>query len=323
LHEMSTAIRNPRFPDWNPVKIKLAENTIEGPPAVDCSVQLSRPEDGNSTIDRTTDNSGVADFGLLHPGSYSFSISTSRDYRSLTGSGQFNVEPGSNVTKLIVCPKQALEPVPLRVRCTWPADLENEGLVVNASFTFDPLDIDGTSWSASRRSVLCGPGAGLAEILVPGAPYLWATAPVPTFTRRAAILTSHVRTIGERAEPLKWERGTYRLADLIVLRPFPSTADNAARQQFDILRICSSWPNDRIYALHPQPPTDDDLKNGRSVGNVRTSGPQDLAIESWRTDAARFDAGPDRTNEWTIKLPDKLTKVVRAILDAEKTATPD
>ena len=40
LSEMSEAIQNPRSPDWNPVKIKLTEDTIDGPPAVGCSVSF-------------------------------------------------------------------------------------------------------------------------------------------------------------------------------------------------------------------------------------------------------------------------------------------
>jgi hypothetical protein len=227
LGEMSDAIRNPRSPDWNPVTIKLTEETTDGAPVVGCSISLSQRGEGNATINRTTDDSGVADFGLLHPGTYSFSLSKNQNFRSPNGSGRFNVEPGSSVKKLILFPKKALEHVPVRVRCNWPADLEKEGLVVEASFRHDPLDIDGTSWSTSSRSVLCGPGAGLAEILVPAGLYLWAT--VATTALRADILTSHVRRINESAEPLIWERGTYRLSELIVLRPFRTAAEDAGR----------------------------------------------------------------------------------------------
>jgi hypothetical protein len=322
LSEMSDAIRNPRSPEWNPVKIKLTEDTIDGPPALECSIELSRREDGNSTIDRTTDESGVADFGLLHPGTYSFSLSKSRDYGSLNGSGQFNVEPGSNVTKLIVCPKKALEHVPVRVRCNWPADLENEALVVDASFNLDPLFMEGTSWSIGSRSVLCGPGAIVSDVLDPGGLYLWANASELKPTLRAAILTSRVRTISESAEPLKWERGTYRLSQLIVLRPFRANAYNTGRQQFRILTTCSPWPTDRNYVLHPEPPTDDDLRNGRS-GNAQTVVAQDLVIESRRTNFGSFDARPDRVNEWTIALPEPLINLVRARLGAEKPPNPD
>ena len=114
LGEMSDAIRNPLSPDWNPVKIKLTEDSTEGPPAAGWSINLQRNDDRNSTIDRTTNESGDADFGLLRPGVYSISLSQNREHTFLNGSCQFNVEPGSIVKKPIVCPKNALK----RVRTT-------------------------------------------------------------------------------------------------------------------------------------------------------------------------------------------------------------
>jgi hypothetical protein len=70
-----------------------------------------------------------------------------------------------------------------------------------------------------------------------------------------------------------------------------------------------------------EPPPEEDLRNRRNVGNRHVSG--DLVIESWSTDAGRFDASPDRVNEWTIALPEKLINDIRAKLRAEKTTTPD
>ena len=248
LSEMSEAIRNPRSPDWNPVKIKLTEETTDGPPAAGWSISLQRTEDRNSTIDRTTDDSGVADFGLLHPGTYSFSLSKNRDFRSPNGSGQFNVEPGSNVKKPIVFPKKALEHVPVRVRCTWPADLEKERLVVDASFTHVPLDFDGTSWSTSSRSVLCGPGADvdgdprtggplrLGDIFGTRTPRGHSDKPRPNHQRiggAAKMGTGHLPA----------------LIELIVLRPIHAAADNAGRLQFEIIARGNPWQtNDELSA---------------------------------------------------------------------------
>jgi type II secretory pathway pseudopilin PulG len=328
LSEMSDAIRNPRSPDWNPVKFKLTDDTTDGPPAVGWSIRLQRTEAPNSTIDRTTDNSGIADFGLLHPGTYTFGLSKNQNFRFPNGSGQFNVEPGSSVKKPIVFPKKALEHVPVRVRCTWPADLEKDGLVVDASFTHVPLDIDGTSWSTSSRSVLCGPGAGLAEILVPGAPYLWATSSERAL--RADILTSHVRTIDESAESLNWERGTYRLFDqLIVLRPIHTAAGSARRLQFEIIARGTQWQAIHSYELRGEPPTEDDLTNRgnfRNVGGgVMQMGQQGVVMsqQSWASIGSGFEARPDQVNQWTITLPDELVSAVRAKLRAKTAPKPD
>jgi hypothetical protein len=328
LSDMSDAIRNPRSPDWNPVKIKLTEDTTDGPPALGWSISLQRTEAPNSTIDRTTDNSGIADFGLLHPGTYTFGLSKNQDFRFPNGSGQFNVEPGSSVKKPIVFPKKALEHVPVRVRCTWPADLEKEGLVVDASFTFVPLEIDGTSWSTSSRSILCGPGAGLAEILVPGGPYLWATA--SGYKLRADILTSDVRTINESAESLKWERGTYQLFDqLIVLRPIHAAAGSARQLQFEIIARGSQWQTNNSFELRVAPPTEVDLRNRGNFRNVGGGGMQIgqqavlISQQSWANIGNGFEARPDQVNEWTITLPDELVSIVRAKLRSETVSKPD
>ena len=47
-------------------------------------------------------------------------------------------------------------------------------------------------------------------------------------------------------------------------------------------------------------------------------GRYDLVIESWRTNEGRFDASPDRVNEWTITLPDELIRDVRAKLRCQE-----
>ena len=132
-------------------------------------------------ITRTTDQSGVADFGLVHPGQYSYQVSRSWDRGTLSGSGTLNVDTGQQGRySRLSTPRKALEPVALRVRCDWPADLEKEGLVICAPFRFMPIEKDLTSWSlnfglrGATRSVLCGPGSTAREIRSPAGLYLWA-----------------------------------------------------------------------------------------------------------------------------------------------------
>jgi hypothetical protein len=324
LGDMSDAIRNPRSPDWNPVKIRVTEDTAGGPPVAGCFVSLSRGDQNNqTTIDRTTGQSGAADFGLLHPGTYSFRVSKSPNDDNLNGSGEFNVEPGSHVEKQIVYPTKALERVTTQVRCNWPADLEKCGLVIDASFILDPLLIDDTSWSTNVRSLLCGPGAALTEILAPAGLYVWATNPNQKL--RADLLTSQVRSINESGEPLKWERGTYRLFELRILRPIDTPAGSAESLQFEILVHCSPWQTNSSYEIRSEPPNEEELRNG---GNVRGGGThmgmQGLVIsqKSWANIAARSKAAADNLNEWTITLPDEVTNVVREKIRSEKAAKP-
>jgi hypothetical protein len=194
---MSEAIRTSRSLDWNPVKFQLTEETPEGPPAVGFVIDLSENlgrgagvgPGGREPPQRVTDRSGVAEFGLVHPGDYVFHIVKLWDQGSVTTSGQLRVDPGSQVTKRVVCPKVPPQRVPMLVRWTWPPDLAKEKLLLYASFALSPMLRNGTSWALSdersshhrserdrlsfarngwapvRRSVLCGPAASLAQVL--------------------------------------------------------------------------------------------------------------------------------------------------------------
>jgi hypothetical protein len=326
LGHMSDAIRKPRSPDWNPVTIKVTEEMTDGPPVAGCSITVNPSTERNKRIRAITDASGVADFGLLHPGSYVFQLSKNGDNGMLYGSGQFRVEPGSDLNKLVICPKRELEPVGVRVRCNWPIDLENEELVVNAPFEFKSLFSNGMFWhGVGARSVLCGPRADLLEIREEGALHLWATSSEPTL--RADILTRNLRAVETPGHTLKWERGTYRLSELIALRPVRASANGAGRQRFDVLARCYlRRGNQDTYEFRQLAPTDVELANERNFRDGGTQiGIESLLIprESWAKFATGFDARPDRVNEWTITLPDQLIKAVRAKLKGNETAKPE
>jgi hypothetical protein len=328
LSEMAEAIRNPRSADWNPVKITLTEDTLDGPPAAGCSVSV-QVRDGGNCIVRTSDASGIADFGLLHPGSYSFQVSKSWDRGALLGSGDINVEPGSQVDKRIICPQKTLKPVPLDVRFNWPADLEKEGLVLDAPFWFIPVQKEGMSWSLNRgvglatHSVLFGPGTDLTEIRRPGGLYYWATSPQTSF---ADVLTSDLRATNEPEDLLRWERGTYQLSELVVLHPSDQGSDSAGTRRFKVLVRC--YPqfvnNVGAFQFRQEPPIEEELRTGGgNFGfNVPVIGRLGLSVESWSKIATRFEARPDRVNEWTITLPEELIKVVRAVVKTDKTPKP-
>jgi hypothetical protein len=328
LSEMSQAIRNPRSPDWNPVKITLTEDTLDGPPAAECWVSV-QVRDGGNWIVRTSDASGVADFGLLHPGSYSFQVSKSWDRGALLGSGDFHIEPGGQVDKRIVCPQKTLKPVPLDVRFNWPADLEKEGLVLDVPFWFMPVEKEGTSWSLNlgvglaTHSVLFGPGAAVTEIRKPGGLYFWATSPQTPF---ADVLTSDLCAINEPEELLRWERGTYQLPELVVLRPSDQGSVSVGRRRFKVLVRCYPQLVDNLGGdqFREEPPTEEELRTGG--GNFGFSGSVigslGLSLESWSKIATRFESRTDRVNEWTITLPEELIKVVRATVKTDKTPKP-
>ena len=98
-------------------------------------------------IYRNSDSSGIADFGAVPPGDYRFQITKRWDTGYFSTTGQLNVAPGSKVEKLIVCPKIRTDRVQVRVRWSWPADLEKEQLTIHAPFAFRYRKLEpGLSW---------------------------------------------------------------------------------------------------------------------------------------------------------------------------------
>ncbi len=91
--------------DWIPVRFKLTVEKPDGPPAVGYEVVLGRGYGGtknNGAIHRRSDATGLADFGVVQPGDWEFSIQAGlRDTR-----GGLNAIPGTPVVKEIVCPKR-------------------------------------------------------------------------------------------------------------------------------------------------------------------------------------------------------------------------
>jgi hypothetical protein len=323
LGEMSEAIKNPRSLDWNPVKITVTEDTPDGPPVTGCSIQLYLRDTPQKQISRLSDASGVADFGLVNPGEYSVMFSKNLDRRTLSGNGQLSVDPGSQISQRILLPKKALAPVPLHVRCEWPADLGREGLILDAAFRFVGIQKSGMVWNLNygmgtpTHSVILGPGAAVNEILNPAGLYTWAE---PIQTLRVDVLTSDLRVVNNQTAPLKWEQGRYQLSEFIVLRPRKSTAGAPGRQQFDVVVRC--YPSHTAlgsYHFRQEPPTDEELRTGRTmmIGQTQIPGLV-LPKESWSKINSPFEARPDHLNEWTIALPDELIRTVRAGLKVDR-----
>ena len=79
-------------------------------------------------IQKESDASGIADFGSLNPGDYSFEIFRNSREWSQEHQGSLNVQPGTDVIKAVICPTAEPKPVGVRVHLKWPADLEREGI---------------------------------------------------------------------------------------------------------------------------------------------------------------------------------------------------
>jgi hypothetical protein len=227
-------------------------------------------------IYRNSDSSGIADFGAVQPGDYRFQITKWWDTSYFSTTGQLNVAPGSKVEKLIVCPKTAPDRVQVRVRWSWPADLEREQLTIQAPFTFRYRKLEsGLSWvlgdspwprpprqkvipqwmmnqpqsGAAVRSLLCGPGTMLADIVDRRGLFFWTICKFdsergfvtePNQNVWADIMAEDLREVKpptETPEPheLKWGAGIYGLDGLIVLRPTRSPDVEVGRKHFEVL----------------------------------------------------------------------------------------
>ena len=181
LQRISAAMQNPRSPDWNPLSFKFTEETPGGPPAAGCVVSLTKwGENQNGGINQSSDASGVADFGLVSPGNYSYSISRNwSGGRYVAQSDRLVISPGSQTKRTLVCPKAPPDMVAVRILFPWPDDLKTQGLVCAASFWHD-----GREFAHGLHWTLFDDGFGIAPSLRP--------------TRGASILrgtASRIRTV--------------------------------------------------------------------------------------------------------------------------------
>jgi hypothetical protein len=259
LRAMSEAIQHPRSPDWNPVRVKLTEETPEGPPVVGATIVLTRSfENPPKTIQKVTDAAGLADFGSINPGDYTFQIYKQSAEWSLQHASSLNVQPGTDVTKSIICPKAPPLRAGVRVHWKWPADLEKQPLRLFAAFSLSGREIGpGNNWAIQRlearqttegsniqhqggmnarpwppqHAVLCGPATKISEFLLDlGGPYLWTFGPdgiamneedAAEYGSRewADLVEKETRELKDPSATIEVEAGKYGLSELLVLRP--------------------------------------------------------------------------------------------------------
>jgi hypothetical protein len=336
LRALSDVMRHSRSPDWNPVRFRIANETPDGPPVSGCAIALNDRK-------RITDASGKADMGILHPGAHSFNIVKDRGESRLLGTGSINVEPGSEVDQPIVMPESSLERVAVRIRCTWPDDLEKEGLILEAPFVSHQIDQSGVTWRvlhrklfeprqqtlitapweatySAIRQVLLGPGMRVAEVENTTGLYFWLSRSSEEL--RASVLAKDIRAKDEPEPTVMWERGRYHPISLDVLRPLASPDGKEGIKHYQLLVRCRAV-SDRTpeqYPIRDDSPTVNELKTPPS-NRLEVMYPLDtfrLPAEYWSELYNRFEARPGQVNEWTIPLPDELIKAVREKLKAKK-----
>ncbi len=354
LQVMSEAIKNPRSLDWNPLKFKLTEATTDGPPVAGVDFILQKVDSGNGggIYGRTmrSDASGIADFGLVNPGEYTFALLQRAAHIgdiSRQASVSVNVQPGSDTFKHIVCPKFPPEQASVKVKCSWPADLEKEGLVLFVSFGYGSRRFSDLDWTLGvAHALMSGPATAEFEFLRGRRPHLWRT---PGQRQVAAdVFEPDLRALDDSADGIQWELGHYRLTSLIVLRPAKDTSVKPAWRRYQVIAGCnepgpyfnlqprSLFPgNDGYFWIDTEPPKREkpDAKVQRRGGGG-DSRPQGINVKrlpdgasgqvsdaSWGTTYHQtLEIRPGKVNEWTVSLPEELITAVRDQLKSQKTS---
>ncbi len=160
-----------RSPDWNPVRIRLVADRLDGAPIADQSIQLALVNQAASRraepFEAATDRNGWADFGLMHPGKYYVSIRLPTKISDFYASLPMTVRAGEPFELTIACPRERPNRIPVEVGVDWPSDLADKGLLVMAGFTITDLVLSSSqgdvTWSfgnANGNSTLRPPPAG-------------------------------------------------------------------------------------------------------------------------------------------------------------------
>jgi hypothetical protein len=358
LRAMAEEMRSTRSLDWNPLTFQLTEETPEGPPAAGFQIALSEagPNAGTgfggggagaprTPTTRVTDGSGTAEFGLVHPGNYSFVITKSWEQGFVRHAGRLAVHPGSRIIKKIVVPRTPLDRVAVRFRVEWPPDLQKQRLVLYARCYPTSFLADGLYWGfgiyeVSERpedpvnlshffggysptrfmSALVGPESLLTEAVGFRGAYLWGPEAVP---RWADFPADDLRANKAPEETLRWERGAYELYGLLVLRPRESPGGGALRR-FELLAAAAPVQGgpapQAVFAVRQDPPVGPEQNQaGGPDHDQPIPSPPLVKFPGWderRMKSIRFEAKPGQINEWTVPLWDELLATVRASLKA-------
>ncbi len=375
LREMSQTIRSSHSLEWNPVTFKVTEGSAEGAPLEGVMVILNVLTTGgpngssqDEVGERKTDRAGTADFGVVRPGHYSYQVVRPWREGSAAAVGQFKVEPGSTIEQPIVCPRVPLEKAQVHIRWAWPADLAREELALYATFGLNPIETGNLRWaisdqrppygphgqgrsrwarqslpSALTRSVLCGPGAAVAQSHhASSGIQLWVPEPLPLRRLAASLPDDDLRPIKDASSAIQLEAGHYTMTRLLVMRPRPDGEGLAGKRRFEVLVASQAlgfdsgspwwiWSGPPDDEADNRPATKDApvTKRGRrrsafgqsrqmiQFGNLGNS-PVALPWESWAERGLPFDANPGKVSEWTMPMPDELVAAVRRQLESLK-----
>jgi hypothetical protein len=332
LEFMTQAIQNPRSLDWNPLKFKLTQNTTDGGPVEGVQLIVSRTDAQGLNRTLKSDKDGIVDCGLVNPGEYAFIINQFRTGtgRYVRGDGQVRVQPGNDILKVVVCPMAPAEKSSVKVKVSWPPDLEKEGLVLCALFGFDSRVIADVTWQDGiTHGLLGGPTTPAAEFSTSRSPYLWHRSGENKV--EADIPSASLHPPAEPSGSFQWEVGSYSISSLLVLRPLPDAGGDAARKRYHVVAgLTTPGARRTAFLVRGEPPQSEKPemrtripgggnreRNGMRVAQIPI-GPNSQSFGGmeldWPTQGGNLKLQPGHVNEWTITLWDELITLVRGEL---------
>ena len=147
-------------------------------------------------------------------------------------------------------------------------------------------------------------------------------------TRSLPIFVRRVLQSGPNG--LEFEEGGYRLTRLIILRPRPLQSEKFKGERFDLIAHAESVSSFAlpVYQCEEFPDeVEPDRSQSRELDADKKIGRVLLSPSYWR-EAEPFGEGVRRefeveagtVNQWTIPLPDELTKAIRDRLNLKQPA---
>jgi hypothetical protein len=372
LRAVAESVNRQRAPNVSDFHLTVLDETGEPRPVVGASVEVTcLTEEPRKRVNRTSDASGCVVFGSLPPGKYRFTVGRRWAAGSITTAGTVDVQPGIDVNKQIVCPTVPPREAEVRVRWKWPADLEKEGLVLNASFGFRGVEsASGFRWKIYRdvahppgssgvsgdsrgndscelsQSILCGPSEKVARFKMSRGLLLWgissrtndyfpsnawlAWSREPGSPEFAHALEEEIENANDHGTLASVEAGVYELIELLVLAPVRSKDVEEGVRRFNLVASARPPHHFRDLEVGSKAPTklSQEAASRFSLGVSafkpifdRPTSISTIALSRnfWVGDKNHFEVKPGQANEWTITLPDELSRVVRNALKAEKT----
>ena len=126
---------------------------------------------------------------------------------------------------------------------------------------------------------------------------------------------------GRKPGPKGWMPGTYRMTQLVIVRPSKYQKATFSGQRFDVMSFAYSQNQRLVVSKHATPPDYLSRQQDRTpnYGEMELDSPPDID-RLLPEDQRLFRAESGRPNEWTIRIPDELVKAVREKLKSESSS---